>query len=135
MTDEYGPKCTMAYTEDLLQKNILIEFSQDHLGDAEIETVIFAISCTEKVSYLYTLFDSLNDIGPLELYRKIADAIFFIQSCSARTALKDLEEIAIEVKISSNVESHDIDKMVFEDNYRKFTTALQLIEEARRNHK
>lgn len=69
--DEDGLDEHFAYTDKLLALNVLIEFytaiTDDSEENYEEETVVAAITYTEKCSYSFALFHSTNVTGPLLL--------------------------------------------------------------------
>ncbi|TDX00456.1 hypothetical protein [Dinghuibacter silviterrae] len=135
LVDQDGLDVHMVYTEKLLSLNVLIEFYTAVIDDSEEgyeeETVIFAITYTKERSYTFSLFHSLNVVGPLQLYRTIADAIEFIERSSKDTLLADMEEISTGHTTSDIADNPRDRKKIYEDDVWKFKTTLDLIAERR----
>jgi hypothetical protein len=95
--DEEGSDELFAYTDKLLDLNVLIEFYNAIVDDSEenyeSETAIFAITYDEERSYTFSLFHSTGVTAPLVLYSIISNAIKYIEHSSKDNLLDDLEEI------------------------------------------
>ena len=129
MVDEDGLDIYIAYTEDLLKKNLLIEFYEAEMEEEEIETAIFVLSVNELRSYTFTLRVTPSFMVPLEVLRIVSDAVDFIAKCDVKTVLGDIEEeIATGVIKSNELDKLD-SKRVLKDDTWKFTTALELIKD------
>ncbi|WP_341836916.1 hypothetical protein WJU16_03380 [Chitinophaga pollutisoli] len=133
--DEDGQDTYFAYTDKLLALNVLIEFytavTDDTEENYEEETVVSAITYTENRSYSFALFHSTNVIGPLILYRIVADAIHFLEQSSKATLLEDLEEISTGGTTSDVMDNEADRKRVYDSDVWKFTSVLDLIKEKR----
>ena len=130
MVDEDGLDIYIAYTDDLLKKNLLIEFYEAEMEDS-IETAIFVISCDEVRSYTFVLSVSEEVMKPLQVYRIVADAIEFIAKCNKATVLVDMEAFATGVSTSDDIENKKDRIQVFEQEAWKFNTAMGLINDRR----
>ena len=79
---EDGPTEYYAYTDKLINNNILVEFYTEGRNDRkeyyEDETAVSILTYNEEYSYTFFLFVSHEAISPLLLYRIIVDAIDFI---------------------------------------------------------
>lgn len=127
LVDAYGDDLVIAYTEKLLDRNIILEFSgvsvNDDSGIPE-EIGIFAIANVKNSIYLFTLFVSGEILGPLPVFRLVADAIEYIESCNKDTILSDLEEICTSVSVyDKNFEN----KEYYQSLVWKYNSALDLI--------
>jgi hypothetical protein len=133
MVDEDGLDIFIAYTDDLLKKNLLIEFYQDSTsddpGDYETETAIFIISCDAERSYSFVLSVEADFIKPLFIYGIVAHAVEFIRTCDKGTVLADLQEICTGFSTSDEMEGLD-GKRIYESDKWKFDTAMDLIRES-----
>ena len=129
MADDDGFDLMIAYNDRLLDLNILIEFagvaiSEDSNVPEEIS--IHAISLQNDILYSYVLFVSGELLGPLPVYRLIADAVEFIERCNADTVLNDLEQICTSAsRYDANYENREY----YESIVWKFKTVLELIGE------
>jgi hypothetical protein len=121
--DEDGKKVFIAFNEDLLRKNVLIEFYEE-IGKPE--TVIFAISRDEARSYTFMLFLVCDIMKPLEVLGLVADVVDFISKRSRDTLFEDLEEIAIGVGTSDGLRNKKESERIYEADSRKFNTAMEL---------
>lgn len=134
--DEDGIEKYYAYTDKLLAHNVLIEFytavTDDSEEDYEEETAVLAIIHTEAISYSFALFHSYNVVGPLPLYRIIADAIDFIEHSSSETLLADLAEISTGDTSSDMMDDEADRKRIYDSDVWKFNTVLELIRERRK---
>jgi hypothetical protein len=137
IVDQDGLDINFAYTDKLLSLNVLIEFYTAVLDDSEEnyeeETAVFAITYTKERSYSFALFVTSEVVGPLILFRIIADAIKFIEHSDKNSLLDDLEEIATGHTTSDDVENPRDRKEFYENELWKFNTALGLIEEKKRS--
>jgi hypothetical protein len=132
MVDEYGLDITIAYNEDLVKKNLLIEYYEVETGegeDYEIETGVYVISCDRERSYSFVLYAAPDFIKPLFIYRLIADAVEFIANCSKETVLSDLEQISTGHTTSDDMGNLADRKRVFKSEKWKFDTAMELIKQ------
>ncbi|WDF77151.1 hypothetical protein PQ469_25015 [Mucilaginibacter sp. KACC 22773] len=78
----------------------------------------------------FILFVSAETLGPLPVFRIIADAIEFIENCDRQTVKEDLKAIAT----SYEVLDKDYDNKKFYQNaVIKHTRALELIKKSREN--
>jgi len=134
MVDEDGLDISIAYTDDLLEKNVLVEFYEAALEE-ESETAVFVISCDKVRSYTFTLYVVNDFIKPLQIFRLVCDAIDFIKSCNKETLFADLAEISTGVSTSDELEDKNDSKRVFKQDSWKFKTAMELIEGSRRSKK
>lgn len=120
-----------AYTDKLLELNILIEFYTAVIDDSEEnyeeETAIFAITYNKERSYSYALFHSVEVIGPLLLFRIIADAIHFIEHSSKGNLLDDLEEISTGHTTSDILEDPKERAAYLDAQIWEFKSVLELI--------
>ena len=142
MVDEDGNDVTIAYTDNLLKRNVVIEFyefiavEQPNIpGDAEnesMETIVNAISCDVESSYSFSLFHGVDVDSPILVSRIIADAIEFIESCDPKTVIADLDDISKNIMISKDIKNANDRKKVYEKELWKFNTALELIQEKQR---
>lgn len=127
IVDLYSDEINTAYTDKLLQLGVLIEFSgvavhnDPHLPEG---TSISASLYTDGVVYSYILFVSNEILGPLPVFRIIADAVEFIESCHTETVIEDLKQI---VTSYSALNENYQNKEYYENEVWKHTTALELI--------
>lgn len=135
MVVQDGLDITIAYTKQLLAKDVLIEFytapTSDDPHDTEEETAVLAITYTKDRSYSFALFHSFEVIGPLILYRIVSDAIEFIENCDKDSLITDLEEIATGYTTSDILDDPKDRKRIYDSEVWKFKTALELIGEKR----
>ncbi|MBX3242284.1 MAG: hypothetical protein KIT80_14955 [Chitinophagaceae bacterium] len=133
--DEDGQDIHFAYTDKLLALNVLIEFytavTDGSEENYEEETVVAAITYTEKCSYSFALFHSTNVIGPLLLYRIVADAVHFIEQSGKTSLLEDLAEISTGGTTSDVMDNKADRKRVYDSDVWRFTSVLDLIKQKR----
>lgn len=124
-----------AYTDKLLELGVLIEFYTAEIGegedDYEEETSVLVLTHTEACSYSFVLFHSYDVIGPVPLYRIIADAIDFIEHSSRKTLLDDLEDISTGGTSSDMMETEAERDMIYKSDVRKFNSVVDLIRQRR----
>lgn len=131
--DEDGLDKYYAYTDKLLARNVLIEFYTAVIDDSdenyEEETAIIAHTYTEDRSFSFPLFHSLHVVGPLQLYRIIADAIDFIERSDSNNLLDDLTEISTGSTTSDMMDSVEDSERIYDNDIWEFTAVLDLIKE------
>lgn len=131
--DEDGLDKYYAYTDKLLARNVLLEFytavTDDSEEEYEEETAVFVITHTGNRSYSFALFHSLNVVGPLQLFRLIADAIDFIERADSDNLLVDLTEISTGSTTSDMVDSVADRKRIYDSDVWKFSSVLDLIKQ------
>lgn len=128
IVDQDGNDSFIAYTDKLLEYNILIEFygvATDNYSDVPEEVGIFAVSHFKETYYSFVLFVTDGVLGPLPVFRIISDAIDFIEQCSPDTVLADLEEVSTSTSLYGN-KSYE-GKDYYESEVWKFKTAMELI--------
>jgi len=131
MVDEGGLDIVIAYTEDLLSRNIMFEYYTADLGNHEEETVIFARFKDKNAYYSYTLYYTDEISNPLLMSMIIKDAVEVLQHSSDEDLQETLDSISTGV-IISNAKNKDASlRRVYEMEDWKFRTALELIEASR----
>lgn len=131
LVDENGVDVYYAYTEKLLAHNVLIKFYTAVLDDSEEdyeeETAIIVYAHTENLSYSFPLFHSVDVVGPLQLYRIIADAIGFLDHSTRDTILDDLAQIATGYSSSDVMNNPEDNKRIYETDVWRFSEVMDLI--------
>lgn len=92
---------SVAYTDNLLSKNILLEFYETEVGNGK-GMAIFAIYGDENIYQIFSLASYSGDKNPQQTIRLLEQAIKFIESCSPLTVLTDLASIATHLTRQSN---------------------------------
>lgn len=88
---------TLAFTDMLLQASLLFEIDGVCLAENNNtyeEVTIFATYQTPTSYHKYVLFVSDAVLGPLPIFRIVADAVEYIESCDVSTWVEDLKQIA-----------------------------------------
>ena len=109
----------------------VVDDSEDNF---EEETAVFAVTFTEESSYSYTLFHSTEVIGPLLLFRIVADAIDFIEQSDKSSLLEDLEELSTGSTSSLTMKDIADQKRIYDSDVYEFKTVLELIEAGRKEN-
>lgn len=133
MEDLYESEIKIAYTGKLLELSVLIEFFGITVNDdlSIPEEVGVFVSCHENgVVYSYVLFTSAETLGPLPVFRIIADAVEFIESCDQLTVKEDLKAIATSYEV---LDKDYGNKKFYQNAVFKHTRALELIKKSREN--
>ena len=120
-----------AYTSKLLHLNVLIEFFGVSVeGDPYVyeETGVFASIYENDVVHSYVLFVSGETLGPLPIFRIIADAIAFIEICDKETVKNDLKGIATAY---SSIDNKFDNVQYYKNVVFKHTRALEMIKKNR----
>lgn len=129
--DTYGDDINIAYTEKLLQRNVFIEFSGVAVSDDDDVSEEVSVSASYRENgmiYSCVLFVSGEVLGPLPVFRIIADAIEFIENCDVQTVGEDLETIATSYDI---LDKDYENKEYYQNAMFKHTRALELIKKSR----
>ncbi|PWN64134.1 hypothetical protein [Chryseobacterium viscerum] len=131
ITDLYSDKINIAYTGKLLQLGVLIEFrgvvfeNEPYLPE---EILVFANICANGIIHSYVLFVSHEVLGPLPVFRVIADAIEFIEQCKAGSVIEELKQVATSY---SAIDKSYENKEYYKNELWKYTRALGLIRKKR----
>jgi hypothetical protein len=126
-----------AYTHDLLDKNILIEFynfeTDPNPDTYEVETTVFVLLIKDSVSYYFTLFYEIGiaPAAPIQVFRVITDLVDYIKICDANTLVDDLNAIAKGVTSSLDAEAQGDQQGTYELDLVKFQYIRDLIEQKR----
>ena len=131
LVDQEGRDIFIAYNDDLLEKNVLIEFYEEDQGDNR-ETAVFVFSCDNERSYRFTLYVVDDVLTPLVIFPIVANAIDFIKHCNKETLFDDLPEISTHHVTSEQFDDKRNSQLIFELDAWKFNTAMELIAENRR---
>jgi hypothetical protein len=131
VSEDDGLDVFMAYTDDLLKKNLLIEYygvvTADTEEDFEEETAVSIITYDKERCYSFILFAEPSFMKPMQVYRIIVDAIEFIESCDKESVLSDIEDICTGFSTSDDISDRKDRKRYYELEKRKFDTAMELI--------
>lgn len=131
MEDLYGSEINIAYTGKLLDLNVLIEFSGITVDDdpsLSEEVGVFANYFENGVVHSYVLFVSGEILGPLPVFRIIADAIEFIEKYGQEMVKENLKAIATFYEAIDR--THDNLKY-YQNAVFKHTRGLELIKKSR----
>lgn len=131
--DLYESETNIAYTDKLLKLNVFLEFFGVAIADDSSipeETAVFAHHFDNDVVYSYVLFVSAQILGPLPVFRIIADAIEFIEMHDQRSANENLKAIATSYEILDHKHNN---KKYYQNVIFKKRKALELIHEKQGN--
>lgn len=131
--DLYQNEINLVYTSKLLQLNVLIEyFGVSIEGDPYVyeEVGVFASIYKNDVVHSYVLFVSGETLGPLPIFRIVADAVAFIELCDEETVKEDLKRIATSY---SSINNKNDNIKYYKNAVFKHTKALELIKKSREN--
>ena len=125
-TEEGFSPC-YAYNQDMLGKNVLIEFygvetDEDNPENSEVETVVFVHAIQNDISYTLTMFYELGvtETAPMQIFRIITDLVDYIGLCNDEFIIDNLVAIAKGVTSSLEMESEIAQAEVYDMIDAKF---------------
>jgi hypothetical protein len=129
-----GDETFYAYNQDLLDKNLLIEFYHYEIDPdsegSEIETAVFVLAIDGDCSYNFTMYYEMGlvETPPIVLFRIITDIIDFIKVCEKEQVIHALSPIATGVSSSKEWTEPKDREIAYAKDSAKFNSVMQLIE-------
>lgn len=129
-----GDETYYAYNQDILDKNLIVEFYHYEIDDdsegGEIETAVFIIAIDGDCSYNFTAYHAIGlvETPPIVLFRIIADLVDFIGTCAKEHLIEDLGQAATGISSSKEWKQEKDRKAAYARDSAKFNLVRQLIE-------
>lgn len=131
--DLYNSGINVAYTDELLRRKVLIEFGGVSICDDPYiydEVTVSASYVEGENIHTYILFVSGETLGPLPIFRIIADAVDYIEQCDQINLLEELKSIATSYDY---IDEHFENREYYNNELFKHAQTRQLIKEGRVN--